>query len=517
MKRFAQLAALGVSMLAVEPSADGALPTEFRIFVAGENETEKGTYLFDDAAAAAVMAAYEAWGVDVMIDLEHQSLDDDPSPDPTARDARGWCQLELREDGSLWAVNVTWTEDGAARLRQKRQRYVSPAFAYEKDTGRVTQIVNVAITAIPATHGTPALVAASKRGGRARDLRKLSAGLAFFEISRLLQKALESRLLGSPSLCGPCLWVCDVFDASVVYELDGKLFEVSYTISGTTVTLGEQPTEVIRSYAPATTNAAPTAPSTPEPSQAAAAARAKNGPAAIAALSGAPMNTKQIAEAVDAIKNQDAAKALEILEAMLVSAAGGEAPPPEGGTEASANGDETKEEQAAALAVVRSAMALTGKPNAAAALAELERRSKVAVDLETREAALAADRAKIEATERRALVGELVKLGVEIPATAWSDDKGTVPVARLANEPIAELRDRVAKLGSAGGGTRRSTPRPPVATSGGGSGDSGSKDFVTPNGTVTLSARELRICEEQKTKPEDYAANKAVMAAARRR
>jgi len=48
-------------------------PREFRIFAAGENTTTKGRILFDEQAAADVMAAYEQHGVDLMIDLEHLS------------------------------------------------------------------------------------------------------------------------------------------------------------------------------------------------------------------------------------------------------------------------------------------------------------------------------------------------------------------------------------------------------------------------------------------------------------
>ncbi len=155
---------LGANVL-LALAADGALPTEFRLFVKGRNKSEKGTFLFDDVAAKSVMAAYKSWGIDVPIDLEHQMLEvEGGAPDPTARDARGWCKLELRSDGSLWATNVRWTPDGAARLTEKRQRYISPAFSSDPDTKRVLKLVNIAITALPATHNTPALVAASAKG-----------------------------------------------------------------------------------------------------------------------------------------------------------------------------------------------------------------------------------------------------------------------------------------------------------------------------------------------------------------
>ncbi len=149
--------------IALAIGADGALPTEFRLFKAGWNDTTKGKFLFDAKAAAETMAAYEKWGVDRMIDLEHQSLAQGIPADPTAKDARGWCKLELR-NGELWSVGVTWTEDGAARLTGKRQRFVSPAFEFDTETKRVLSVINVALVAIPATHDTQALVAASAQG-----------------------------------------------------------------------------------------------------------------------------------------------------------------------------------------------------------------------------------------------------------------------------------------------------------------------------------------------------------------
>lgn len=165
MKRRKYVRALGARTHTITLAFDGeALPTEFRLFQSGWNNTENGKYLFDPTAAASVMKAYQAWGVDLAIDLEHQMLNvEDGAPDPTARDARGWCKLELR-GGELWAVDVKWTPDGAARLTNKTQRYVSPAFEADPKTKRVSKMLNIAITAMPATHNTPALVAASARG-----------------------------------------------------------------------------------------------------------------------------------------------------------------------------------------------------------------------------------------------------------------------------------------------------------------------------------------------------------------
>lgn len=164
----------------------GALPTEFRLFRAGENDTTKGVFIFDAKSAEMVLAAASEHGVDLMLDLEHLSLDTDARNfDP---DARAWFRLEVR-GGELWAVDVRWTPDGARRLTERTQRYVSPAFTTD-DEGRITEIVNVALVAMPATHGTPALVAAGRRSRMTvkDQINKLSARLAYAK-SRMVRLA----------------------------------------------------------------------------------------------------------------------------------------------------------------------------------------------------------------------------------------------------------------------------------------------------------------------------------------
>ena len=139
-----------------------APPGEFRLFKKGWNETRKGRVLFDDVAAKSVLDAFAVHGVDMMIDLEHLSLDDEhPNYDP---DARGWHTLELR-NGELWAVSVKWTPDGNDRLTNKKQRYISPAFVLDKATKRVVELVNIALCAMPATDKIQPLIAAANRGG----------------------------------------------------------------------------------------------------------------------------------------------------------------------------------------------------------------------------------------------------------------------------------------------------------------------------------------------------------------
>jgi len=135
------------------------LPTSFRIFRAGANTSTKGTVIFDSKAAEAVMQDYAQHGADLMMDLEHLSLNKQlPTYNPNAM---AWFKLQLR-GGELWATDVRYTPEGAKRLSEKSQRYISPFFLVDKATKRVMQIINSALTALPATDKPMALVAASQ-------------------------------------------------------------------------------------------------------------------------------------------------------------------------------------------------------------------------------------------------------------------------------------------------------------------------------------------------------------------
>lgn len=97
------------------------------------------------------------------------------------------------------------------------------------------------------------------------------------------------------------------------------------------------------------------------------------------------------------------------------------------------------------------------------AVAEIKRWKASHLKLEAEQAKLSAAHAVLESKERRQLVGALVLLGAELPATAWADQAGTEPVKRLADEPIAELRARVATLTAAKPAVQ-SDPKPAQAT-----------------------------------------------------
>ncbi len=126
----------------------GEPPSELRLFGAGSNETAKGTFVFDDAAAAMVLAHYADAGNELHFDFDHKSLLD--GAPPSHGEAAGWFQLEARA-GELWATNIRWTEETAAALQARKWRYISPAFVADDESNRVLRMINCALTNRPAT------------------------------------------------------------------------------------------------------------------------------------------------------------------------------------------------------------------------------------------------------------------------------------------------------------------------------------------------------------------------------
>lgn len=145
--------------LSVEPAASP--PSEFRIFTAGKVDTAKGTFLFDSAAAASVLAAAADQGNEIPLDYNHAMVSD---ARPLDKIAAGWFALSVRA-GELWATNVRWTARAAKALLAKEWRYISPTFTHEaKEPRRVLSLFNVALTNTPATKHLSPLMASLAAG-----------------------------------------------------------------------------------------------------------------------------------------------------------------------------------------------------------------------------------------------------------------------------------------------------------------------------------------------------------------
>jgi hypothetical protein len=201
------------------------------------------------------------------------------------------------------------------------------------------------------------------------------------------------------------------------------------------------------------------------------------------------MDPEQIKAAIDGLTNGAVAKALgldpgatptDIMKALdaAVKAVGGD-------TEAD-DAPGTAPDPATAEAADPAVAAVL------AAATETVRAARVEVTtLSGRVQLLEAERAETERAERHSLVGTLVQLGAETPATAWEgEDAARKLVKRLADEPIVDMRKRVAAL--------RAVPRPHVEVP--------TAPVFDPK---SLTAKEIAACKRSGIAPEEYAARKS--------
>jgi phage I-like protein len=164
--------------MAMDPAA---VPTEFRIFRVGINHSEKGDFLFDAESATSVMAEYRAHGKPMLLDYNHGTTLLAPTPEQAI--SAGQFIPEVRADG-LWATAIKWAERARAFLAAAEYRLFSPFFEHEAATGRITRLINVALTNLPALDHIDALVAAHAHvaaapRGAAGDPRAMTAQQRF--------------------------------------------------------------------------------------------------------------------------------------------------------------------------------------------------------------------------------------------------------------------------------------------------------------------------------------------------
>jgi phage I-like protein len=146
-------------MIPVEVAADGSVPTEFCLLKAGINSYSDGDkILFDDEAAAETMRRYQARGVDLMADYEHQSLNKSLVGGIPAS-AKKWVP-EVRS-GALMAASVSWTDKAKSMLAAGEYRFFSIACRVDEKTGRCVELINFALTNLPAGNDIAPLMAAS--------------------------------------------------------------------------------------------------------------------------------------------------------------------------------------------------------------------------------------------------------------------------------------------------------------------------------------------------------------------
>ncbi len=209
------------------------------------------------------------------------------------------------------------------------------------------------------------------------------------------------------------------------------------------------------------------------------------------------MNPEEIMKAMEVVAAEDGKAAIEILKNLIASLAGGGAPPPADDTAAAAETPAPpapapgEEEKAASIAASAELLRITGAANPGEALTRI---AAMFTSVQT----LEADRLALDLTERRGLIADLVTAGAETPATAWDgvDKDKRVPVKRLADEPIAELRARVKIITAAAGKPRGH--RPPAST-----------ETVDESAPAPLTRKEIAACKSHGMTEAEYRTAKA--------
>jgi phage I-like protein len=143
-----------------------APPTEFRLFENGVTKTLKGDFTCNAGACLQVLEAMRKHGRDKLpIDYNHGQV----AWMGGEGKAAGWF-VPASRNGELWATEVEWTPAGAQSLLDREYRLYSPAFITD-DKGNVKELINVALTNLPATlNQTPLAAGVFAEGEESKDM-----------------------------------------------------------------------------------------------------------------------------------------------------------------------------------------------------------------------------------------------------------------------------------------------------------------------------------------------------------
>lgn len=132
------------------------LPTEIKLFNVGENNTSHGVFIYDPTKKE-MLVHPNGWDK-LSIDVDHLSFSEQTTPE--LRGSFGWFKLEANDDG-IFAKDIEFCERMKPLLEDRAYRFVSPAFNCFKDTNIISEIINIALTNIPATINMTPIIATS--------------------------------------------------------------------------------------------------------------------------------------------------------------------------------------------------------------------------------------------------------------------------------------------------------------------------------------------------------------------
>lgn len=165
MKRRNQISpSIGIAFCTLQAQGDNAL----QLFPAGQFTAPRGAmagsgpWTLNNADAASLISLAKQRQNDIVIDYEHQTLKAAENGQPAP--AAGWLSpqdIHFVPGKGLLASNPKWTSKAAAHISNDEYRYLSPVFSYDIKTGRVLDLINVALTNQPAIDGMDKIMLAA--------------------------------------------------------------------------------------------------------------------------------------------------------------------------------------------------------------------------------------------------------------------------------------------------------------------------------------------------------------------
>lgn len=126
-------------------------PEYVKVLPYGYVSSEKGDFIVDADSFRLMKEHMEHRNIDVVIDYEHQTLNDVQAP------AGGWIKgLFLKPDGVY--AKVEWTERARRYLINREYRYLSPVVLVRKEDKKAAQLHSVALTNTPAINSMTPIV-----------------------------------------------------------------------------------------------------------------------------------------------------------------------------------------------------------------------------------------------------------------------------------------------------------------------------------------------------------------------
>ncbi len=236
------LRATALLELAFAPAPPGkprVAPTEFRVFAPGDYVTTHRTTVFTEQSAALIMAAWKDYGNPLSFDYGHSFFEEESRRDPADQyKSAGLFKLEVRQ-GELWATDIKWTPTAKKGIEDGDYPFTSPAFTYDEETGEITGLLNIALTATPATKSMKPLCATrAKPEDETQEPPPMKTLLAALALSATATEAealdVVSKMQGSQK---DLLELCDAKSAS---EARGKIAGWKEAAAQTSALLAER-------------------------------------------------------------------------------------------------------------------------------------------------------------------------------------------------------------------------------------------------------------------------------------